>query len=323
MNIVRSPEGADAAYLASLNACFGAWGGEELYDWVFRRVVGGRTGDRFVVTDESGEWIAGSGVSWRTLTLARGAKLDVGIMTGSWTLPAARGKGCFTRIIDESLSWARERHAGLLLAFVTVTNASYRRLEVAGSALFPTRYVFSTPETPRVASAPAVRTLPVTDALLAELEEQARALSAGRTAIAYGPGEWRGQLVDRPAQIEIVEVEGAGRAVLEVHGDTLRAQALLPRKREHGRPLLAALLAHAQAGARKLFTFSTDPEAVATDSDGLGLGGVDGFVTALVADADALSSALGERVEEGDASPLAPGGRATIAPLFIQSGDRM
>jgi GNAT superfamily N-acetyltransferase len=114
-----------ARYLAALNRCFPNWGDERTFEWAFR-------GADFIVHDDE----AGSAVTYRNVSNGTRAA----IMTGSWTLPEARGRGHFSRMIDESLDIARSRDAAMLLAFVTATNPSRRRLESAGATLVPTFY---------------------------------------------------------------------------------------------------------------------------------------------------------------------------------------
>lgn len=67
-------------------------------------------------------------------------------MTGSWTLPAARKKGCFTKMINCSKDLCSEKNVPFLTAFVTETNASCRRLQSEGSFMFPTYHLFSPEE---------------------------------------------------------------------------------------------------------------------------------------------------------------------------------
>ena len=111
-------------YLAALNRCFPGWGDERTFAWAFR-------GADFIVEDE-----AGSAVTYRDVDNGTRAA----IMTGSWTLPEARGRGHFSRIIEKSLELARARDAAMLLAFVTASNASRRRLEAAGAVMVPAFY---------------------------------------------------------------------------------------------------------------------------------------------------------------------------------------
>ena len=126
MKIEAAPPSEDKRYLEALQSCFGGWGGETEFDWYFRRPFAGAVADRFVIADE-GEWIAGSAVSWRRLAEPDGTGRKVGIMTGSWTLPAARGRGCFAAIIEHSraaVRRARRRLAARLRHPATIPAAA-------------------------------------------------------------------------------------------------------------------------------------------------------------------------------------------------------
>lgn len=133
------------AYLANLNECFGSWGNQETFQWVFGEAVGSLAPDLFTIEDEGAD-IAGSALTYRKLRIPGKEDAGMGVMTGSWTLPASRGKGCFTEIIRYSKKKIQERKVDYLTAFVTDTNASSRRLISEGSVLLPTKYVLSQPD---------------------------------------------------------------------------------------------------------------------------------------------------------------------------------
>lgn len=320
--LIHEP-GDPARYLECLNACFGRWGDEALWRWVFARDAGEGAASQMVITDASGAWIAGSGVSWRALRLASGAVTRVGIMTGSWTLPAARGRGCFTTIIEASRERVAARGGSLLLAFVTETNASRRRLEAAGAAMLPSRYVFATPETPRLDEAPTLRQVEADEALLTALHAQLTARAAGASALALEPDAWRAQLIDRPQPVELWALDGVGHIIAELAGDSWRAQALVADTPHDEGLLLRAALGHAQRLGKQLFCFRSD-DALDETIQALGLGGVTGYITALIADADALQRAQGVASPAPDHAALAdPASPWHLGPLMIQSGDRM
>src|SRR4051812_19943519 len=123
LTIDRNPDGIGSEYLRSLNACFPHWGDETVYNWCFERPVAGLKADQMIIR-LNGSVIAGSAVSYRTIRFPHGPTALAGIMTGSWTLPEARGQGCFTRMIEESVSLAASRGCAGLLAFVTEDNPS-------------------------------------------------------------------------------------------------------------------------------------------------------------------------------------------------------
>ncbi len=143
-----NPQGVDDEYLECLNLCFGNWGDRRIFDWYFRRKTGFPDPD-LIVLKKNGQIMAGSAVTYRRVALLNGNEIGVGIMTGSWTLPHFRGRGCFTRMVKESLHLTAQKDGSLLLAFVTEDNASLRQLTKAGAALFGSSYIFSTPRTVR------------------------------------------------------------------------------------------------------------------------------------------------------------------------------
>ncbi len=145
LDIEVNPRGLEDDYLAGLNRSFGRWGDRSMYSWDFERQVGARVADLMVLRDQ-GRIVAGSAVSYRTVRY-RDEVLLVGIMTGSWTLPEARGHGAFSLVIEESRRLVADRGGTVLTAFVTRENASRRRLVAAGCLEVPTWYVASNAET--------------------------------------------------------------------------------------------------------------------------------------------------------------------------------
>lgn len=140
---IINPQDYTQKYIEYLNKCFPNWGNEISYNWVFNRIVGKHIADTMILTDENHQVIAGSGVTFRNLKL-QNSTIDIGIMTGSWTLAEARGKGCFTQIIEESLAICAQKNVPFLTAFVTESNASYRRLKEAGFYALEANNYFST-----------------------------------------------------------------------------------------------------------------------------------------------------------------------------------
>lgn len=131
--VILNPENYELKYLEHLNFCFPNWGQMEQYDWAFTRSVGNHESDILLLTNEHDEVIAGSGITYRTIKTKQGNVLNIGTFTGSWTLPQARGRGCFSQIIQEFLNLCKEKGVDYLTAFVTESNASYRRFESIGS----------------------------------------------------------------------------------------------------------------------------------------------------------------------------------------------
>lgn len=129
--VIINPENYENEYLNYLNTCFPNWGNKTTFDWIFNRKCGLKSADFLILKDDENQVIAGSAVTYRQLKLADKSVVDIGIMTGSWTLPEARGKGCFSQIIEESKIICSNNNVTYLTAFVTDVNASYRRLKEA------------------------------------------------------------------------------------------------------------------------------------------------------------------------------------------------
>lgn len=217
-------------YLEGANLCFGHWGDEATFRWVFRDDA-----EMLFIEDQAGRTIAASGITWRTLR----SGLRAAIMTGSWTLPQARGLGAFSSMLEATRAAALERNA-VVLAFVRMENASRRRLAAAGADLHPTYYCRST----RAAqTAPPLDTVDPDPALFP-------------SDFLYTADEWRMQFLRRPnADLECVGHRGTWAAVIERASEFDRVHAI---SRTDALPLLAA---RAHARGRRLFWFATRPPA--------------------------------------------------------------
>jgi len=142
-NILINPKDYEDKYIYYLNLCFTNWGTDKDYNWVFNRTVGDKSSDIIIIRNEDNDVIAGSGISYRKLKTENNNTIDIGIMTGSWTLPKARGKGCFSKMIAISKDICNQKGVPFLTAFVMESNPSFRRLSDAGSLLIPTCHFFS------------------------------------------------------------------------------------------------------------------------------------------------------------------------------------
>lgn len=303
MNVEINPTGREALYLDSLNQCFPGWGAQAQYDWAFRRTAGGPAADLMFLR-EGEELIAGSAVSYRRIRTHRGPGALVGIMTGSWTLPAARGRGAFTRIIEESVALTRAHGGAVLLAFVTETNASFRRLEAAGSTLFPTRYVSSPPGLAAPAAAFTERAATPGDA-----PRFLRGASSETHFEWPTEADWAGQLLGRPVMPGLVEANGMS-ALVETHGDFDRVQAISVGDDAARAEIVAACLHRATTRGKRLFLFESNAQR-AKRWETMGLTAAPGYLTALGADEAALSVLIGTEQ------------LSSLAPWSIDSGERM
>lgn len=299
----KNPPGIREQYLAALNDTFGNWGGERQYRWAFERDLGAGPADLMVLRD-AGQWLAGSAVNYRRVRDANEHETTVGIMTGSWTLPAARGRGMFTRIITESRNFVAERGGSHLLAFVTHDNASCRRLQAAGSWMLPTHYVFASDATPTIES--PVQWRPASEAQIAALPGRVESLRRGRARFRYlGADAFRSQHLLRANATEVLATDAGDLVVTEDAGFSDRAQLFIPCDETSVEAPLGGLLARAQARGRGLFYFSTRDreEKVAA---ALGLGYKAGFLTVIPATGEGTG-------EIPDA----------LRSWWIDSGDRM
>src|SRR4051812_39963144 len=108
ITVEQNPANIRADYLAGLNRCFDHWGGDARFDWALARSFDGQLSDLLVVR-EKGTIVAGSAVIYRNVRLGNAGPFRVGIMSGSWTLPEARRRGHFERMIEASQRCAAER----------------------------------------------------------------------------------------------------------------------------------------------------------------------------------------------------------------------
>jgi GNAT superfamily N-acetyltransferase len=215
-------------YLDGANLCFGEWGDEAMFAWAFRGDA-----ELLFVEDAAGKTIAATGITWRNLRTGQRAS----IMTGSWTLPEARGLGAFSAMLEEIRSAASDRNA-MLLGFGRAENASARRFDAAGAQMHPTFYCRST-------------VAPVQSAPLEQLDPEPEWFPS---SFRYTPAEWRTQFLDRPdAAIECLGRRGAWAAVVERAPQFDRVHAV---SRADALPQLAA---RAHAEGRRLFWYATRP----------------------------------------------------------------
>lgn len=306
MKVLINPEEV-GTYLSGLNESFGHWGDQQAWDWTFARGCGEGPASRLVVTGDDGAWIAGSAVSWRTLT--GGGR--VGIMTGSWTLPAARGCGCFSTFIRHSSALVQRSSGRALLSFVTAANASRRRLEASGADLVESLYVRSAVGTQ---GASPVRLLPeeFTPALTTELWHLHARQSAGGHGFEYPDADsFAGQFLLRPNPTAIFrDADSGSLAIFEQAHDTDRLLFAGGPDEPRERPeFWSGLAAWANERGRNFFGFAIHPaQCAALRATSLEL--IPGFLCVNGASA------------QTDLDP-GPGPRDLRSEWVLQSGDRM
>lgn len=320
MTLELNPPGGESEYLRGLNECFEGWGDWKTFEWAFRRTVAPEPAADLMVLRDGSELLAGSAVTYRRLELANGERIRIGIMTGSWTLPAARGRGCFSRLIEASLMVTSERGGALLLAFVTADNPSCRQLRRSGAAFVPTSYLFSE-------GGPQAEDVPRWTAVDAD-ERHAAAIahsSKGQCHFIYERFEdWRCQFLERPYPTGLLSAGDGAFAVLERKGGTDRLQALWtsPGSLDFR---LAELRAQTAAQGNRLFAFSSEA-AFGKTARAMGFVERPGYVTTMVTDDARLRAAmkLSEAIEAPSHAMLTD----ATSPWFLgawslQSGDRM
>jgi len=243
LRLLRIPaaEADPREYIAGANRAFGTWGDETTFAWVFR-------GDaELLLAEDEGRIVGGAGIIRRTLKTGEA----FAIMTGAWTDAESRGRGVFTRMIEEIRSIASERGAAYL-GFVRAENASRRVLERMGARLHPAWYCRSTTIAAPVAEWHAVDPDP----------------AFFPTSFAYTPAEWRTQFLERPhARIDCIGAAGAA-AIVETTDEYDRVHAVSDEQ------WLPSLAARAHARGRRLFWYATRPPSIPCE-------GTNGFVATL------------------------------------------
>lgn len=286
-SIEINPTGVSTEYLRALNTCFGKWGDRRTYEWYLERRSPGYFSDLIVLFYRD-RMVAGSAVTYRNAAHSGGGIERVGIMTGSWTLPEARGQGCFGRLIEQSLQLCRQRSCPVLLAFVTANNASCRQLERAGAAMAPTYYLFSTQATPRpVRAAPLVSVKP-TPYLAFEAQERLDLARRLYSRFAYASiEEFTAQFVDRPMPVEVLRAEDGSLSFVERTDDTQRLQLLVTDNDTEAdwTHQIASHLELAAAKSQTFFLFSIR-DTVRDACVSLGMDYKKGFLTTLATGAN-------------------------------------
>ncbi|PRY13316.1 hypothetical protein CLV24_106231 [Pontibacter ummariensis] len=280
-NVTINPGNYKAEYIKNLNTCFKGWGQEKEYDWAFGRVVGDKPADIMLIHHEDKEVIAGSAVTYRKLEKPNGDTVDIAIMTGSWTLPKARGQGCFTKIIHLSKAIAAQKKVPYLAAFVTESNASYRRLRDAGSTLVPTYLLFSPGEPyPGVDAAEVVRIEGDLEEVMADVFNRYSQSQTGTLSFRYTPDEFRSQFLNRPKAPELLKI-GPDYALVEETHNALKVLLLAHDKGGSFETIIKALTNWALENRGKKLLYFTTQNDLSKACQEMGFENVPGFFTIL------------------------------------------
>lgn len=307
MNLIFEPSD-HARYLEGLNECFPGWGNEKMYAWCFARLATGPAPERFVFTNEVGDWVAGTAISFRTIR-ANGKRWISGVMTGSWTLPAARGKGLFPQFIQETRKRVAHHGGVAVLGFAgDVQRASTRKLKDAGSRCVPSMNGIGEVANAPKESSVKLDVMPIakTDAEMLYARFQARHERAG--GFVYDDlASFTGQFVERAQAIDLAHTDGDALVVLERGPDTDRV-LFMDEGRADRATLYRALWHRAGTKGRKLYAYGVgDAEASAFAAAGLAPRA--GFFTILPADDSPEHAAICDDL--------------TKVTWDYQSGDRM
>src|SRR5579863_8525842 len=306
LRILVNPVGIDAEIgTAFLTRCFASPWTDVMYRWYPQRAFGGEPPDRLVVI-EGTQALAACGVVYRQLRTPDGEVHRVGIAVAGCTLPSARGRGCYVRVLQAVVDRSAVRGCTAVLGFVRADNASGRPLERWGAAVIPSAYIMSRDRGPLQQAA----ILQLRDARVADdwpqRAEVRRHAGAARAAFHYPDASaWRSQMVDRPHGVQSLRIGATCRAVIESVDDTDRLQWLDGDERER-LPAIRTIAAHARRRRRKFFMYSTCPHEVAA-ARRLGLATQPGYMMAL-----ALRAHLASAVRDW-----------ASMPWRVQSGDRM
>lgn len=327
INVRINPTGVEKEYLACLNTCFPGWGDERTFNWYFQRETPWPRPD-LIVFENEGRIVAGSAVSYRSVALANGATVLVGIMTGSWTLPDVRRQGFFSKMIEESNQLAAGKNSALLLAFVRENNPSCRRLAQAGACLFPTWYLSSNSESQTCLSDAAMRRVSQNGPIVDALFERRSELTRNSSHFTYpSVADFKSQFLERPGgRVNIVRDQQGNLGVVESSGDADVLQLFLPAP-QHPDVLTApaSVVASAVSRKRRSFFFSSNPIAADLAAQ-LGLNCEPGYLAALISDFPSLCGAF----PDNDVAPLTedpgvltrPGSPWFLGPWQIAGGDR-
>jgi GNAT superfamily N-acetyltransferase len=290
---------------AFLSRCFGTRWTEVMYRWYLRRSFGGELPDRLILMNGA-RAVAVCGVVYRQLRTQDGEMHRVGVAVAGATLPSARGRGYYARVLQAAVERSAARGCAALLGFVTAGNTSGRGLLRLGAMAVPSAYIVSRDR----ARHSQTGTLQLRDAKAADdwpARAAARLCAAAAPAGFHYPdaGAWWSQMVDRPHGVQTLRIGASCRAVIEGVGDTDRLQWLDGEVRER-LAAIRAIVARARCRGRKFFMYSTCPHEAA-GARRMGLAAHPGYMLALA---------------------LQPGRTATVREWAnmswsVQSGDRM
>jgi hypothetical protein len=320
-----NPPGVEEEYLKCLNLCFGGWGDWRKFDWYFRRKTPYPDAD-LIIFKRNDDLVAGSAVTYRKVAFPNDSETIVGIMTGAWTLPQFRNQGFFARIIEESLQLTAGKGGALLLGFAVEERASFRQLVRAGSALFPSSYMFTSERTKGQKTESRLKKVEKSGPLISRLHERLRASNKNCSRFVYASAQdFHTQFLDRPGDTEILKDDQGNFGIIERAKDTNLLQLCLTGTDDTcPTRLVEALIEDALTKERKLFLYSTQPDMDYLGKS-LGLEVKTGYLTVLVSAESRLREALKIGVTPKIENPSMlshAGSQWFLGNWSIQSGER-
>ncbi|HYM44004.1 MAG TPA: hypothetical protein VET46_14680 [Steroidobacteraceae bacterium] len=280
LRVLLNPAGIDdqtgPAFLAR---CFATRWSDAMFRWYLQRPFGGEPPDRVILTDGA-HAVAACGLAYRNLRTPDGEVLRVSVVVAACTLPSARGRGCYARVLEAAIQRSAARGCAALLGFVTADNATGRGLRRLGAAAIPSAYIVSR-DRAHTSRANNLRLsgARVTDDWPVRAARRVRGGGA-RAAFDYPDAQtWRSQMVDRPHGVQAVRIGATCRALIEGAGDTDRLQWLDGEGRERAAAIRTVAARAAHAG-RRFFMYSTCPQEAAA-AQRLGLALRPGYMMAL------------------------------------------
>lgn len=284
---IINPDKYKDKYISNLNRCFNGWGGEREYEWAFERKIGKHSSDILLIQNEEDGIIAGSAISYRKISGKNTQEIiEIGIMTGSWTLPAARRKGCFTKMINCSKELCKRNAVPFLTAFVTESNPSSRRLAAEGSFLLNSYHLFS-PEEPfdnvDQNDIFEMKDISVDDIYAAKKRTEANLLSFG-----YSKEEFRSQYLDRIKKTTVLKIKD-DFAIIENGNNEMKVLLLTYSSPEIFSVNLKLLTNWCLKNTSKKAFFYTTRKELYSECSKLGFENVPGYFTILRTAEDSIN----------------------------------
>jgi len=327
ITIHQNPQNVDDEYLRCLNVCYGWWGNSQQFYWYFRRKTAYPDPD-LIVMQIDGQMAAGSAVSYRKVALPNGNQITVGLVTGAWTLPQFRGRGCFVRLIEESVKITEQRGGALLLGFVREENPSSRQMARLGSALFPSAYLTSTLRPHAIDDALKFKRVTNSNHLTVTIFRKLNDKSADHSRFFY-PNEcdFSAQFIHRPSPTELLSDNCGNIGIVEKRekADILQLAIIDNEEQSHIVRSIAGFLNHARNEGRQLLLYSTSPLVIEIGAR-IGFEVRTGYLTVLIADEHKLTASLelSSLLKKNDSYLLAqPENPCFLGPWNLQNGDRL